>query len=167
MNYTDKYHLPQWEETDRIMRADFNQMCADMEAGLEKNAQAAAGALSAANSKPTSAAVNRAQSTADQALRAANAAYSPDFKPFATGTYTGQGPDTDFDVPLGFRPSFVIITSQAISEYNETKSVYLSGGNMASVIRFTATGFQITPDRNRPRMGLYTEGQPYWFIAFR
>ena len=51
MNYTDKYHLPQWEETDRIMRADFNQMCADMEAGLEKNAQAAAGALSAANSK--------------------------------------------------------------------------------------------------------------------
>ena len=34
MNYTAKYHLPQWEETDRIMRTDFNQMCADMEAGL-------------------------------------------------------------------------------------------------------------------------------------
>ena len=26
MNYTEKYHLPQWEETDRIMRTDFNQM---------------------------------------------------------------------------------------------------------------------------------------------
>ena len=39
MNYTEKYHLPQWEETDRVMRADFNQMCADMEAGLRANAQ--------------------------------------------------------------------------------------------------------------------------------
>ena len=34
MNYTEKYHLPQWEETDRIMRTDFNQMCADIESGL-------------------------------------------------------------------------------------------------------------------------------------
>lgn len=34
MNYTEKYHLPQWEETDRIMRTDFNQMCADMEAAV-------------------------------------------------------------------------------------------------------------------------------------
>ncbi len=35
MNYTEKYHLPQWEKTDRIMMEDFNQMCADMEAGLD------------------------------------------------------------------------------------------------------------------------------------
>ena len=42
MNYTEKYHLPQWEETDRIMRTDFNQMCADMEAGLTKTARDAA-----------------------------------------------------------------------------------------------------------------------------
>ena len=42
MNYTERYHLPQWEETDRIMRTDFNQMCADMEAGLEKTARDAA-----------------------------------------------------------------------------------------------------------------------------
>ena len=34
MNYTENYHFPQWEETDRVMRTDFNQMCADMEAGL-------------------------------------------------------------------------------------------------------------------------------------
>lgn len=39
MNYTENYHLPQWEETDRIMRVDFNQMCADMEAGLAENAE--------------------------------------------------------------------------------------------------------------------------------
>lgn len=39
MNYTEKYHLPQWVKEDRIMMDDFNQMCADMEAGLSKNAQ--------------------------------------------------------------------------------------------------------------------------------
>ena len=41
MNYTEKYHLPQWEETDRIMRTDFNQMCTDMESGLAGNREAA------------------------------------------------------------------------------------------------------------------------------
>lgn len=35
MNYTEKYHLPQWAEDDRILMTDFNQMCADIEAGLK------------------------------------------------------------------------------------------------------------------------------------
>ena len=26
MNYTTNYHLPQWVETDRILRTDFNDM---------------------------------------------------------------------------------------------------------------------------------------------
>ena len=34
MNYTKNYHLPQWEETDRVMRTDFNQMCADIDQGV-------------------------------------------------------------------------------------------------------------------------------------
>ena len=50
MNYTENYHLPQWEETDRIMRTDFNQMCADMEAGLEKTARDAAEDMAAVQS---------------------------------------------------------------------------------------------------------------------
>jgi len=37
MNYTEKYHLPQWKKEDRIMMEDFNRMCADMEAGLVQN----------------------------------------------------------------------------------------------------------------------------------
>ena len=40
MNYTENYHLPQWDETDRIMRVDFNRMCADIDEGLDKNKQA-------------------------------------------------------------------------------------------------------------------------------
>lgn len=34
MEYTKNYHLPQWAETDRILRTDFNQMCKDTEDGL-------------------------------------------------------------------------------------------------------------------------------------
>ena len=34
MNYTEKYHLPQWEESDRVMRTDFNQAMAGIESGL-------------------------------------------------------------------------------------------------------------------------------------
>lgn len=48
MNYTEKYHLPQWIESDRIMMDDFNQMCADIEAGLSQAAQTA-DALTQAN----------------------------------------------------------------------------------------------------------------------
>ncbi len=34
MNYTETYHLPQWAESDRIMMDDFNQMCRDVESGI-------------------------------------------------------------------------------------------------------------------------------------
>ena len=37
MNYTENYHLPQWDEHDRIMRSDFNRMCADIETGLTQS----------------------------------------------------------------------------------------------------------------------------------
>ena len=41
MNYTTNYHLPQWDETDRVMRTDFNAAMAEIEAGMSENAQAA------------------------------------------------------------------------------------------------------------------------------
>lgn len=34
MNYTENYHLPQWEETDRIMRVDFNEAMSNLDSGL-------------------------------------------------------------------------------------------------------------------------------------
>lgn len=51
MNYTEKYHLPQWEEQDRVMRKDFNRMCSDMEAGLTENARDARTGLALAEDK--------------------------------------------------------------------------------------------------------------------
>lgn len=80
MNYTEKYHLPQWEETDRIMRSDFNQMCADLEGGIA-----------------------RAQDTADTARsEAAEAAVLP----YIVGSYTGNGETIQVDI--GFSPRFII-----------------------------------------------------------
>lgn len=35
MNYTEKHKLPQWERSDRVLMEDFNQMCANLESGLE------------------------------------------------------------------------------------------------------------------------------------
>ena len=37
MNYTENYHLPQWDETDRILRRDFNNAMANLENGLTDN----------------------------------------------------------------------------------------------------------------------------------
>lgn len=45
MNYTINYHLPQWEESDRVLMTDFNQMCRDMEAGLGRAENARVQAL--------------------------------------------------------------------------------------------------------------------------
>lgn len=42
MQHTPNFHLPQWDETDRVMRTDFNQMCANIEDGLSENQQATA-----------------------------------------------------------------------------------------------------------------------------
>ena len=44
MNYTEKYHLPQWVKEDRIMMEDFNQMCANLEEGITRAQETADGA---------------------------------------------------------------------------------------------------------------------------
>ena len=50
MYYTENYHLPQWEETDRIMRTDFNAAMASLEGGLtECRDAAAAGSVQASS----------------------------------------------------------------------------------------------------------------------
>ena len=43
MDYTKNHHLPQWVKSDRIMMDDFNQMCRDIEAGLNKNQSSVSG----------------------------------------------------------------------------------------------------------------------------
>ena len=63
MNYTEKYHLPQWEETDRIMRTDFNAAMAGIETGIEGAKTEARQADAELTKKVTA-----AQKTADTAV---------------------------------------------------------------------------------------------------
>lgn len=67
MDYTEKYHLPQWVEEDRIQMTDFNEAMASIEAGIssaqttaESAQSTAAAGLSAAQS--AQAAANTANS---------------------------------------------------------------------------------------------------------
>ena len=50
MDYTANHHLPQWEKSDRIMMDDFNQMCRDIEAGLNQVQASSDSGLSTVNS---------------------------------------------------------------------------------------------------------------------
>ena len=34
MNYTNNYHLPQWERSDRLLMDDFNSAMANIESGF-------------------------------------------------------------------------------------------------------------------------------------
>lgn len=72
MKYTKNYHLPQWVKEDRIMMEDFNQMCADMEAGLVRNKSSADAGVAQAKAAAASAA-----QAAQAAAGTANAAVTP------------------------------------------------------------------------------------------
>ena len=41
MDYTQNYHLPQWEKADRIMMDDFNAAMAGIETGLSESRESA------------------------------------------------------------------------------------------------------------------------------
>ena len=144
MNYTKNYHLPQWDETDRIMRTDFNQMCAGLEDGLT-TAQAAA---------------NAAQQTADAAA----------VLPYVIGTYTGTGADLSIDV--GFRPRFLIISgikdgasALDIGEFGR-HCVITAGNSVSRRVQFTKKGFTVKAQEYWEYPDLAVSERVYDYIAF-
>lgn len=139
MNYTKNHHLPQWVKEDRIMMDDFNQMCQDMESGLD-------------------AAVAKAD-----AAQAAAAAL-----PYKVGSYTGDG-STYRNIDVGFRPSFVIVCAeQRMSgpSYGGT-NIMMAGRQCSSRLRMTATGFQLdSSDTVNPYPQVNASEKVYDYIAF-
>ena len=141
MEYTINYHLPQWAESDRIMMGDFNQMCSSIDQGL-----------------------TTAQSSADKA-------YSPEKKPYAVGSYTGNhGIKT---INLGFHPSFLIICgdksfstpSGHSSSLGDSFGIITANHNYG-LVTLTDTGFQVTHDNNLyPQLNDTVD--VYVYIAFR
>ena len=162
MNYTTNYHLPQWVKSDRIMMDDFNQMCADIEAGLTGNRTAAQQGDAALSGELA------------QVRQTANAAQSKaEELPYATGTYTGNGGSKD--IRLGFRPSFVIISGMK-ETFNTNNLVDIdrftgisSGGTIRTRVKFTDTGFTVLPkgEGNYYLPDLNEEGRVYDYIAFK
>ena len=53
MDYTANHHLPQWVKSDRIMMDDFNQMCRDIETGLNQAQATATSVLGTAQTTDT------------------------------------------------------------------------------------------------------------------
>ena len=181
MNYTENYHLPQWEKTDRVLMEDFNRMCADMESGLDKTARDAAAATAAAKSANAAAAA-RAQTTADTALskadaarKVADAAYCPSSPSYVVGSYVGPGYNKRLTVELGFRPKFVIITGQEIDEQNKVNYAAIAAdGALPVSVLFLDNGFQVlganysvgtgTQERS---IHIYDANKTFHYIAFR
>lgn len=172
MNYTEKYHLPQWKKEDRIMMEDFNRMCADMENGLAKTARDAAEGVAdaAANAAEALSMAAQAAAAAAAAQTTANAAYSPSNQPYAVGTYVGTG--AELAVNVGFQPRFLLISCA------DTKEAYLytmaAGGGINSVrVEFTSTGFRVKKNyvdtSSSAQQIPYTNsiGTRYLYIAFR
>ena len=146
MEYTKNYHLPQWEESDRIMRTDFNQMCADIDEGIA-----------------------RAQATAGTAR---NEAAEAAVLPYIVGSYTGNGGTVQ--VETGFSPRFIIITTQQPAYQAAWMQILVAAGrkNMTRMIGYYNQGFTVTEHTENPGITktyprLNTSGTVYFFIAFR
>ncbi len=149
MNYTTNYHLPQWVKEDRIMMDDFNRAMADIEKGL----------------------VN-AQTVADAARQTANTAHTEATTlPYAVGTYTGTG--ADMTIKVGFRPRFLIISSQPdapslsqLLEFNQC-SVITGGNTVCRRVQFTKNGFTVKAQEYYEYPDLTIAGRVYDYIAFK
>ena len=152
MNYTPNHHMPQWVSSDRVRMEDFNQMSLDIEAGLEANAAAASAAQSAA----------------------ANA-YSPDNKPFAVGSYTGDGSQSQ-RITLGFEPSLVIVSGMTeTADVNDFSTIapYFAitadNTNVRRRVQIHKVGFTVYIPGNYEQQlpNLNVRGRHYDYIAFR
>ena len=143
MNYTEKYHLPQWEEQDRVMRTDFNSAMAGIAAGIAEAKSVADEGLEKANTLPYK--VGRYYGTAK--TQNIELGFRPSFI-IISGTIGGHGAGALSDCYL--------------------YGCQTAGYNMPSSIQFTDTGFTVSlgPDVNYfPRLS--AENRPYEYIAFK
>ena len=140
MNYTEKYHLPQWEESDRVMRTDFNQMCADMEAGLCANAQG----------------VSEAKTEAAKL-------------PYVVGTYVGTVEAQDIYLGFQPAMVIIGSTENSnVQDSTLAKMMVLTADSGTTKIRLTDTGFHMEAETTQykyPKPNY--PGGKYQYIAFR
>lgn len=160
MKQTTKYKLNLIEASDPFGPEALNQNTQAVEDKL-----AALDAASAAHD----AAIQTAQATANAARTTANAAYSPNQKPYVTGSYVGTG--ADLSINIGFRPSFLIIDgtpSLAVQTNLQLLCGYFvatAGKIMSQCVTFTNTGFTVHVVTGYP--DLTHKSLTFDYIAFR
>ena len=119
MNYTENYQLPQWEESDRVLMADFNAMTAKLEAGLTGKADAAD-------------------------LAALEAAQASQLR-VATGSYTGKGKsgsEHPNSITFPFPPQIVFIAKNS-DQQNIAGTVFFRGQSKSSGMGVADSGDQL------------------------
>ena len=143
MNYTEKHHLPQWEESDRILRTDFNSAMASIENGI-----------------------NTTASGLESKIAAAQAA--AETKPYKVGSYVGNCKDKS--VYLGFRPSFLIISGMTSDWPINYRCLVTGGSGVSDLVEFTSSGFRVVGYNEAISSKdpyLTADGETYGYIAFK
>ena len=141
MNYTQKYHLPQWEESDRILRTDFNNAMAALEDGLSGNAQGV-------------------QEAKNEAAKL----------PYVVGSYTGTGGIKDITLGFK-PSVVLIFTGMLAKHTGSTGGHFTAAGQVvASKVEILDNGFRVSGqlnenDYNYPSVN--DPNYPYQYIAFR
>lgn len=154
--HTSNYNLCQWAPSDPVVRVDFNEDNAKIDAALASIAK-----------------------TANTANTAAQSAYTPSRKPYVFGVYNGNGA-TSQNINLGFEPSAVIVmpadgllTPVMGTGYHGTAAAMAVVGMNISlegqpVLYRNGLGFTVyCTERNHYRVETNTSGKAYVYIAFR
>ena len=140
MNYTEKYHLPQWEESDRVMRTDFNNAMAALEDGLKTNAQG----------------VSEAKTEAAKL-------------PYVVGTYVGTVEAQDIYLGFQPAMVIIGSTENSnVQDSTLAKMMVLTADSGTTKIRLTDTGFHMEAETTQykyPKPNY--PGGKYQYIAFR
>jgi len=150
-NQTQHLKLCQWEADDEVLRADFNADNAKIDEVVS--------------------AVKAAEAADIQSVRSAVAScYSPQKKPYAVGTYKGDGTSGRV-ISVGFTPSAVLVTTingdvhQWGSGYNEFYGgLTVRGADMGmNELRIVTGGFQVASGDTASN----STGLNFNYIAFR
>lgn len=154
MNYTEKYHLPQWEDSDRVMRTDFNQMCVNIENGI----------------KEVKTEAQKAQTDVDGLARTVKSQGETlsAHEHCVMGTFTGSMYATV--VTLGFRPKAVYIakvyTTRDVEDAAGACGLFMDGVSNSTLV-FRDDGFSLYSGDSGTYPRLNSRNMPYIYIAFK
>ena len=154
MNYTEKYHLPQWEDSDRVMRTDFNQMCVNIENGI----------------KEVKTEAQKAQTDVDGLARTVKSQGETlsAHEHCVMGTFTGSMYATV--VTLGFRPKAVFIakvySTRDVEDAAGACGLFMDGVSKSTLV-FRDDGFSLYSGDSGTYPRLNSRNMPYIYIAFK